>query len=210
MGTPTARTSTSYSTYRIGSADSRISTRSMKRGRKRWIRKRSTEIFIRSCSSGLNGRCLRRNFQQLETKTLSPQEHVIRLITRLLFVWFLKEKGLVAEELFEETDVRDMLKDYDRGNGDCYYRAVLQNLFFATLNTEIEKREFSTEKNATHRDFSRYRFKKQINDPAKLLELFAQTPFINGGTVRLFGQRGGNRTTAASASTVFRINITKS
>ena len=116
-----------------------------------------------------------------ETKTLSPQEHVIRLITRLLFVWFLKEKGLVAEELFEETDVRGLLKDYDRGNGNSYYRAMLQNLFFATLNTEIEKREFSTEKNATHRDFSRYRFKKQINDPAKLLELFAQTPFINGG-----------------------------
>ena len=120
-------------------------------------------------------------FPTTETKTLRPQEHVIRLITRLLFVWFLKEKGLVAEALFEETDVRGLLKDYDRGNGDCYYRAVLQNLFFATLNTEIEKREFSTEKNATHRDFSRYRFKKQINNPAKLLELFAQTPFINGG-----------------------------
>ena len=120
-------------------------------------------------------------FPQKEQKTLSPQEHVIRLITRLLFVWFLKEKGLVAEELFEETGVRDLLKDYDRKDGDSYYRAVLQNLFFATLNTEIEKREFSTEKNATHRDFSRYRFKKQINDPAKLLELFAQTPFINGG-----------------------------
>ena len=120
-------------------------------------------------------------FPRKEQKTLSPQEHVIRLITRLLFVWFLKEKGLVAEELFEETGVRDLLKDYDRKDGDSYYRAVLQNLFFATLNTEIEKREFSTEKNATHRDFSRYRFKKQINDPAKLLELFAQTPFINGG-----------------------------
>ena len=120
-------------------------------------------------------------FPQKEQKALSSQEHVIRLITRLLFVWFLKEKGLVAEELFEETGVRDLLKDYDRKDGDSYYRAVLQNLFFATLNTEIEKREFSTEKNATHRDFSRYRFKKQINDPDKLLELFAQTPFINGG-----------------------------
>ena len=120
-------------------------------------------------------------FPRKEQKTLNPQEHVIRLITRLLFVWFLKEKGLVAEELFEEDDVRDLLKDYDREDGDSYYRAVLQNLFFATLNTEIEKHEFSAEANATHRDFSRYRYKSQINNPDKLLELFAQTPFINGG-----------------------------
>ena len=120
-------------------------------------------------------------FPTMETKTLSPQEHVIRLITRLLFVWFLKEKELIAEGLFEESDICDLLKDYDREDGDSYYRAVLQNLFFATLNTEIEKREFSTEANATHRDFSRYRYKSQISDPDKLLELFAQTPFINGG-----------------------------
>ena len=120
-------------------------------------------------------------FPAEEAKTLSPQEHVIRLITRLLFVWFLKEKGLVAEALFEEEDVRDLLKDYDREDGDSYYRAVLQNLFFATLNTEIGKRKFSAEANATHRDFSRYRYKKQINDPDELRRLFNQTPFINGG-----------------------------
>ena len=32
-------------------------------------------------------------FPAEEAKTLSPQEHVIRLITRLLFVWFLKERN---------------------------------------------------------------------------------------------------------------------
>ena len=110
-----------------------------------------------------------------------PQEHVIRLITRLLFVWFIKEKGLVADELFNEAQVSLLLKDYDRDSGDSYYRAVLQNLFFATLNTEIEKRGFSTRTNAKHRDFSRYRYKDQITDPDTLLKLFAQTPFINGG-----------------------------
>ena len=120
-------------------------------------------------------------FPTTETKTLSPQEHVIRLITRLLFVWFLKKKGLVAEALFDEAEARGMLKDYDREDGDSYYRAVLQNLFFATLNTEIEKRCFSTGGNVAHRDFSRYRYRSQIRDTDKLLELFAQTPFINGG-----------------------------
>ena len=116
-----------------------------------------------------------------KTKTLSPQEHVIRLITRMLFVWFLKEKGLIAKDLFNEDKVRDLLKDYDRDTGDSYYRAVLQNLFFATLNTEIEKREFSKRGNPGHRNFSRYRYKDQITDTDQLLALFAETPFVNGG-----------------------------
>ncbi len=120
-------------------------------------------------------------FPLKEKRLLKPEQHVIRLITRLLFVWFIKEKRLIADELFDESEVVPLLKDYNRNTGDSYYRAVLQNLFFATLNTEIAKREFSTEKNATHRNFSRYRYKSQINNPDKLLELFAQTPFINGG-----------------------------
>ena len=120
-------------------------------------------------------------FPTKETRTLSSQEHVIRLITRLLFVWFMKEKRLVADELFNETQVSPLLKDYARDTGDSYYRAVLQNLFFATLNTEIEKRQFSKGTNVDHRNSSRYRYKEQISDPDKLLGLFGQTPFINGG-----------------------------
>ena len=124
---------------------------------------------------------LEAKFPADKTKTLSPQEHIIRLITRMLFVWFLKEKGLIAKDLFNEETVRDLLKDYDRDTGDSYYRAVLQNLFFATLNTEIGKREFSKGGNPDHRNFSRYRYKDQICDPDELLALFAQTPFVNGG-----------------------------
>ena len=114
--------------------------------------------------------------------TLQPEEHLIRLITRLLFVWFMKEKGLVAGDLFVEARVNDLLKGYDRESGDAsYYRAVLQNLFFATLNTEMDKRGFSRAQNATHRNFSLYRYEREIAEPDKLLALFAQTPFINGG-----------------------------
>ncbi|MCY3723730.1 MAG: hypothetical protein OXG97_16030 [Candidatus Poribacteria bacterium] len=116
-----------------------------------------------------------------ENRIIEPEEHVIRLITRLLFIWFIKEKGLVADTLFNKAQIQDLLVEDDFNNGDSYYRAVLQNLFFATLNTEIDKRGFSTGSYGTHRDFSHYRYKTQMSDPDRLLELFDQTPFINGG-----------------------------
>ena len=116
-----------------------------------------------------------------ENRVIKPEEHVIRLITRLLFIWFIKEKGLVADALFNKAQIQDLLVEDDFDTGDSYYRAVLQNLFFATLNTEIDKRKFSTVGYATNRDFSRYRYKDQMRDPDKLLEMFGKTPFINGG-----------------------------
>ena len=120
-------------------------------------------------------------FPTAENKVLTPQEHVIRLITRMLFIWFIKEKGLVAPELFVENQVGPLLKGYDRATGDSYYRVVLQNLFFATLNTEIDRRGFSSVSNPTHRDFTRYRFRSEMTYPDALVEHFAKTPFINGG-----------------------------
>ena len=120
-------------------------------------------------------------FPTAESKVLTPQEHVIRLITRMLFIWFVKEKGLVAPEFFVENQIAPLLKDYDRATGDSFYRVVLQNLFFATLNTEIERREFSSESNPTHRDFTRYRFRAEMADSDALLAHFSKTPFINGG-----------------------------
>lgn len=150
-----------------------------------WLAKLDTEElnkqFYRKLFNWFEWAITEAKFPTNETKTFSPQEHVIRLITRLLFIWFLKEKGLVADALFNETQIRPLLKDDDFENGDSYYRAVLQNLFFATLNTEMDKRGFSTGQYKTHRDFSRYRYKAEMHDPDKLLDLFSETPFINGG-----------------------------
>ena len=40
---------------------------------------------------------------------------IIRLITRLMFVWFIKQKGLVPDSLFEEKDLGKVLVDFDQG-----------------------------------------------------------------------------------------------
>ncbi|MGR3913091.1 MAG: Eco57I restriction-modification methylase domain-containing protein [Gammaproteobacteria bacterium] len=112
---------------------------------------------------------------------VSQEDHVIRLITRILFVWFIKEKGLVADELFKEAQIRSLLADYDREKGDDYYRAILQNLFFATLNTEIGKRRFSQRTRNTHRNRNLWRYEDLLADSKAFLHLLKQTPFINGG-----------------------------
>ena len=62
------------------------------------------------------------------------EEQVMRMITRLLFIWFVKEKGLAPERLFTEQFAREMLRAHKPDSSD-YYQAVLQNLFFGTLNT---------------------------------------------------------------------------
>ena len=150
-----------------------------------WLAKLDTEElnkqFYRKLFAWFEWAVAEAKFPTDENRVIKPEEHVIRLITRLLFIWFIKEKGLIAEELFNKSQIQDLLAEDDFDSGDAYYRAVLQNLFFATLNTEIDKRGFSTGSNKTHRDFSRYRYKTQMRDPDRLLELFAQTPFINGG-----------------------------
>ena len=120
-------------------------------------------------------------FPKKGAKVLDREDHIIRLITRMLFVWFFKEKGLIAEDLFIEGRISNLLRDYDHDNGDSYYRAVLQNLFFATLNTEIAKRGFSSVQQQTHRLPTYYRYKAEMADSNRLEELFLETPFVNGG-----------------------------
>ena len=79
---------------------------------------------------------------------------VIRLLTRLIFVWFIKEKGLVPNKLFNPEDLGGILSNLDPQES-TYYKAILQNLFFVTLNTEMkpESRKFrSRTKQSTGRD----------------------------------------------------------
>ncbi len=66
---------------------------------------------------------------------------VIRLLTRLIFCWFLQEKGLIPREVFRRDRINEVLTDLDPDSGS-FYKAILQNLFFATLNQEMGKRTF--------------------------------------------------------------------
>ena len=111
---------------------------------------------------------------------VSIEDQVIRLITRMLFVWFIKEKGLVNHNLFIEAQIAPLLKEYDRA-GDSYYRAILQNLFFATLNTKINKRDFSVQKNQTYRVYNLYRYQSLMTNKDSIKNMMKDTPFINGG-----------------------------
>ena len=58
---------------------------------------------------------------------------VIRMLTRLIFCWFLKEKNLIPDLLFDQDAVTNALISVDEQES-TYYHAILQNLFFATLN----------------------------------------------------------------------------
>ena len=110
----------------------------------------------------------------------SQERQLIRLITRLLFIWFLKEKRLVPEDIFTEEFAAKSVKGH-ASEATNYYRAVLQNLFFATLNTEIDKREFSKRQQRTHRDFTKYRYHDLLTDPDGFLVKLKTVPFVNGG-----------------------------
>ena len=107
----------------------------------------------------------------------SSERHVIRLITRILFIWFLKEKKLVPNNLFDEQSVEPLLTKYDSDTTD-YYRAILQNLFFATLNTEIDKRQFGRSEKM---EFHEYRYRELIAEPDKFIHRLESVPFVNGG-----------------------------
>ena len=65
-------------------------------------------------------------------------EAIIRLITRIIFIWFMRERGLVPKKLFEQKNIEEILKSVGQ-NDSTYYLAILQNLFFATLNTKKKK-----------------------------------------------------------------------
>jgi hypothetical protein len=113
--------------------------------------------------------------------------NLIRLITRIIFIWFIKEKGLVPDKLFSNNELKNILKDFNNENSHNYYNAILQNLFFGTLNQKMDERIFAKESDfqsnkSQYGIKNLYRFANKFSisqDEAK--DLFKDVPFLNGG-----------------------------
>ena len=123
-------------------------------------------------------------------------EAIIRLITRLMFTWFIRQRNLVPSSLFDKAEVKDMLLDFDADSMDAdnYYRAILQNLFFATFNTPQSGKDKLTRRwinvktdamgNGTgltsdYHITTVYRYKSEFKDPDGFLEKMRKVPFLN-------------------------------
>lgn len=126
-------------------------------------------------------------------------ESAIRLITRLIFVWFLKQRHLIPEEFFDENYLREkLLKNFNpyqmggllHDDGEVkYYTAILQNLFFAMLNspitpeggTELSERHFRNGR-GDYDNNKLMRYESYFKDPQLFVDLANRTvPFLNGG-----------------------------
>ena len=100
---------------------------------------------------------------------------LVRLLARTMFCWFIKEKGLIKPEILELRDWDGEVYPLTVDCGDdgflesnSYYRGVLQNVFFNSLNQKDKK---------SLKDF---KWTKYLHSDFKL-EWFTAIPYLNGG-----------------------------
>lgn len=76
---------------------------------------------------------------------------IVRMLSRLMFCWFIKERGLIDKRLLELTDFHDKrypivndIENEDFLDSNSYYRGILQNMFFNGLNKQkkVSKKDF--------------------------------------------------------------------
>ncbi|MHA1613439.1 MAG: Eco57I restriction-modification methylase domain-containing protein [Candidatus Thorarchaeota archaeon] len=126
-----------------------------------------------------------------EDKATRNATNVIRLLTRLIFCWFLKEKTLIPPELFNQHRLKYILESLN-DDESSFYLAILQNLFFGTLNQRMnidgkENRKFASDGsfNQRKREYgvkNLYRYQKLFSISEKeAVDFFSTIPFLNGG-----------------------------
>jgi hypothetical protein len=101
------------------------------------------------------------------------KDFTVRLIARLIFIWFLKELKVVKDELlipvFNNGIENDLIKPNKEGTS--YYKFILQNLFFNALNSDQNDRDTEF--------FDIY--KSDFNNIKELKEFIFFSPYLNGG-----------------------------
>ena len=109
---------------------------------------------MENSSIGISGQWTRLNslmiinttMTHIRIKRYAMQRNLIRLITRIIFIRFLTEKGLIPPELFSSEKLGRIVKDFMKGKkASNFYNAILQNLFFGTLNQKMDERKFAQE-----------------------------------------------------------------
>ncbi len=131
-------------------------------------------------------------------KEIRNAQNLIRLITRIIFIRFLTEKGLIPPDLFSREKLLRILKDFTKSKkASNFYNAILQNLFFGTLNQKMEERKFAQEsgfqtnrKEYGVKNLYRYGDKFLISKNG-VLELFNDIPFLNGGLFDCLDKENG-------------------
>ena len=123
---------------------------------------------------------------------------LIRLLTRVIFSWFLVEKRLIPPDLFRSHSLKKLLKDL-APDASTYYHAILQNLFFGTLNMPPEQRAFREKANKPG-DYDKnygitnlWRYESDFRDPAEWLALARRIPFLNGGLFDCLDDKSGKK-----------------
>jgi len=129
-------------------------------------------------------------------------EAIIRLITRLMFTWFIRQKIPALKNLFDCNALDGILKG-NRGKGafnpdsmedDNYYRCILQNLFFATfncpqsgkgkllrrwINADVDERGDGRGLSDDYNVTTVYRYRNEFKNPDAFLENMRSIPFLN-------------------------------
>lgn len=136
--------------------------------------------------------------ESAETEENGRNIAVIRLITRMIFVWFMRERGLMPKHLFEKEKIDKILVEMS-AEDSTYYTAILQNLFFATLSTKKEERKFRSEirgHKGYNPDFGNqyvYRYHNLFRKSDEIKNYFGEIPFLNGGLFECLDDGKNNR-----------------
>ena len=124
-------------------------------------------------------------------RSRATQEFTVRLISRTLFVWFLKEMQLIPAALLELYDITDERRFLPKApynpDANSYYRGILQNVFFQALNRPMDQRRKSGSEAAYDRTVTKAELKRLIylgkNHFSEDFDydLFDRIPYLNGG-----------------------------